>query len=123
MIKEIINQQNVECIGGFTAIYADAIIAHINPGQLHKNDIVLIIKSDKTMWATKGVQQDINQNNIIWLEITRDNIKKKTSPIMKKTCYFEIKKGDLYGTYVISEDLLSNEHFYDDKSYLDFIVG
>jgi hypothetical protein len=122
MITEIINQQNVECIGGFIATYADAIMAHINPSKLHKNDIVLIIKNDKTMWATKVVQQDINQNNIVWLEITRDNIKKKTSPIMKKTCYFEIKKGDLYGTYVISEDLISNEYFDDDKSYLDFMV-
>jgi hypothetical protein len=42
---------------------------------------------------------------------------------MKKACYFEIKKGELYGTYVISEDLLSNEHFHDEKSYLDFIIG
>ncbi|MBY0598753.1 hypothetical protein [Bacillus bingmayongensis] len=123
MIKEIINQQNVECIGGFIAQYADAIIAHVNPGKLHQNNIVIIIKSDKTIWATKVIQQDKNQNNINWVEITRENIKKKTSPIMRKACYFEIKKGDLFGTYVISEDLILNEQFGDNKSYLDFMVG
>jgi hypothetical protein len=122
MIKEIINQQDVEYIGGFIASYADAIMAHVNPGQLHKNDIVVVIKSDKTMWASRAAAQQ-NPNNINWIEIIRDDIKKRTSPIMKKTCYFEIKKGELFGTYVISEDIISNEQFHDEKSYLDFIVG
>jgi hypothetical protein len=75
MIKKIINQQEVEYIGGFTAAYADAIMAHVNPGQLHKSDIVVVIKSDKTMWAAKADAQ-LNQNNINWTEFTRDNIKK-----------------------------------------------
>jgi len=26
-------------------------------------------------------------------------------------------------TYVISEDLISNEQFHDEKSYLDFLTG
>jgi hypothetical protein len=122
LIKEIVNQQNVKCIGGFTASYADPIMAHVDPGQLHKNDIVVVIKSDNTMWAAIA-DAKLNQNNITWIEIKRDNIKKKTSPIMKKACYFEIKKGELYGTYVISEDLISNEQFHDEKSYLDFMEG
>lgn len=123
MIKEFINRQNVECIGGFIATYADAIMAHINPGNLHKNDIVIIIKSDETMWASKVLQQDINQNNIDWIEITKDNINKKTSPITKKAYFFVIKKGDLFGTYVISDDLISNEQFFDVKSYFDFLTS
>lgn len=122
MIKEFIIRQNVECIGGFIATYADTIMAHINPGNLHINDIVIIIKNDETIWATKVIQQDINQNNIDWIEITKDNINKKTSPIMKKACFFEIKTGDLFGTYVISEDLISNKQFFDVKSYYDFIT-
>lgn len=122
MIKEIVNQQDVKCIGGFTATYADPIMAHVDPGQLHKNDIVVVIKSDNTMWAAIADAQ-LNENNITWIEINRDNIKKKTSPIMKKACYFEIKKGELYGTYVISEDLILNEQFHDEKSYLDFMAG
>jgi hypothetical protein len=122
MIKEIVNQQDFGCIDGFTASYADAIMAHVNPEKLHKNDIVVIIKGDKTMWAAKADEQ-INQKYINWIEIIRDNIKKKKSPIMKKTCYFEIKKGELYGTYVITEYLISIENFYDEKSYHDFLVG
>ena len=98
-------------------------MAHINPGNLHKNDIVIIIKSDETIWATKVIQQDVIQNSTEWLEITRDNIKRKRSPILKKVCFFEIKKGNLYGTYIISEDLISNERFFDKKSYLDFMIG
>lgn len=97
-------------------------MAHLNTGKMYKNNIVIIIKSDETMWATKIMQYDINPNSIEWVEITRDNIKKKTSPIMKKTCFFEIKKGDLFGTYVISEDLILNDKFCDDKSYLDFMT-
>ncbi|MFD6509453.1 hypothetical protein [Bacillus sp. NPDC060175] len=123
MINDIIKQQNVECIGGFIAKYADPIMAHINPGNLHKNDIAIIIKSDKTVWAKKVIQQDVNQNYTEWLEIPRDNIKKKRSLILKKVCFFEIKKGNLYGTYVISENLISNDRFSDQKSYLDFMIG
>jgi hypothetical protein len=122
MTKEMVNRQDLECVGGFTAAFADAIMAHINPGRLYKYDIVVIIKSDKTMWASK-MDAQINQNNFNWIEIKRDNIKKKASPIAKKTCYFDIKKDELYGTYVITEDLISNEKFYNEKSYLDFMVG
>jgi hypothetical protein len=74
------------------------------------------------MWAAKADAQ-LNPNNINWTEITRNNIKRIKSPIMKKACYLEIKKGELFGTYVISEDLILNKQFYDEKSYLDFILG
>lgn len=122
MIKEVVKQQNIDCIGGFIAVYADAIMAHLNPSNLQKNDIVVIVKNDGTIWAKKTIQKDQNQNNSDWLEIPRENIKKKKSPILKKVCFFEIKKGDLFGTYVISDDLITNEHFSDEKSYLNNIA-
>ncbi|MFS0777690.1 hypothetical protein ABC255_17030 [Neobacillus sp. 3P2-tot-E-2] len=52
MIKEFISRQKVECIGGFTAVYADPIMAHVSPSELHKKDIFIIIKSDNTICAT-----------------------------------------------------------------------
>lgn len=115
MINEVVKQQNIDCIGGFIAVYADAIMAHLNPSNLQKNDIVVIVKNDGTIWAKKMIQ------NSDWLEIPRENIKKKKSPILKKVYFFEIKKGDLFGTYVISDDLITNEHFSDEKSYLNYI--
>ncbi|MBS4537957.1 hypothetical protein GOQ27_05760 [Clostridium sp. D2Q-11] len=124
MIKEIISQENKECIGGFIAVYADAIMAHMNPSKMHKYDIAVVIKNDKTIWATRVIQEDSNQvqENFEWINIVKDNIVRKSSPIMKKTCYFQIKKGELYGTYVISDDLILNEEFCSSKSYLDFIT-
>lgn len=59
MLKEIIETENVECIGGFTAKYADPIMAHINPTEMNKHDIFVIIKNDETIWATKVIQRDI----------------------------------------------------------------
>lgn len=123
MIEEIIKSQNIGCIGEFIAKYADSAMAHTNPSGMHKQDIIFIIKGDRTMWATKVIQQDINESDIKWTEIARDNIKKKTSLLMKKVCYLKIKKGDLFGIYLISDDLILNEQFSDDKSYLDFITG
>ncbi len=121
MIKEIISQQNIECIGGFIGIYAGAIMAHLNPGNLSKNNIVVIIKNDKTIWATKIIQHE--PNKIEWVKVAKDSIKKIKNPIMKRTRFFEIKSGELFGTYAISEDLILNEHFRDDKSYLNFMIG
>ncbi|NHM29007.1 hypothetical protein [Neobacillus terrae] len=123
MIKKFISQQKVECIGGFTAVYADPIMAHINPSVIHKKDIFIIIKRDKTIWATNVNQEDKDQQSNKWVEIIRDNVKRKTSPIMPKTHYFEIKKGDLFGTYVISNDLISNETFCDSNSYLSVLLN
>jgi hypothetical protein len=122
MIKEFLSQQKEEYIGGFTAVYADPIMAHINPTGIHKKDIYIIIKSDKKIWATKVNQEGKEQKNNSWVEIVRDNVKRKTSPIMPKTYYFEIKKGDLFGTYVISSDFISNEHFCDSKSYHSVLI-
>ncbi len=116
MIKEIVNQQSKDVLGGFTATYADPILAHVNPNQLHKNDIVIVVKSDQSVWAKRVSQEDG------WQEITRDNLKKKKSPIMQKTCFFEIKKGELSGTYIISEDIIANEHFSNEKAYLEFLA-
>ncbi len=98
-------------------------MAHINPNEIHKKDIFVIIKSDKTIWATKVNQEGKAHHNIKWIEIIRDNVKKRTSPIMPKTCYFEIKKGDLFGTYVISSDLIFNESYSDSKSYLSVLIN
>ena len=123
MIKEFLSQQKEEYIGGFTAIYADPIMAHINPTGMHKNDIFIIIKSDQTIWATKMKQEGKGQQNNKWVEITKENIKKKTSPLMPRTYYFEIKKGDLFGTYVVSSDFISNEFFCDSRSYHSVLIG
>ncbi|MFS0777689.1 hypothetical protein ABC255_17025 [Neobacillus sp. 3P2-tot-E-2] len=41
---------------------------------------------------------------------------------MPRTNYFEIKKGDLFGTYVISNDIISNESFSDSKTYLSALI-
>jgi hypothetical protein len=122
MIKEFISRQKVECIGGFTAAYADPIMAHINPSELNKKDIYIIIKSDKTIWATMVDHEAKVQQNNQWIEIIRDDVKRRVSPIMPKMYYFEIKKGDLFGTYVISNDIISNESFCDSKSYLSALI-
>ena len=122
MIQKVIDRQHVDCVGGFIATYADAIMAHMNPGNLHKHDIAIIVKSDGTIWGKRVTQQDTNQNHDEWLEIVRDTIKSQKSPILKKVCFFNIKKGNLYGTYIISEDFIRNEQFSDEQSYLDFIT-
>ncbi|WP_084288194.1 hypothetical protein [Paucisalibacillus globulus] len=87
MINEFLYQQKVEYIGAFIAPYADAITANINPSNLHKSDIAFIIKDDETIRATKVPQQDSNQRNINWIEITNDNIMKRTSLKMRKACF------------------------------------
>lgn len=122
MIQEVIDRQDIECMGGFIATYADAIMAHINPSNLQKNDIAIIISGDGTIRAKKVNQQDINQNTDEWLEIARDNIKLQKSPILKEVCFFKIKKGNLFGTYIISKDFITNKQFSDEKSYLNFIT-
>lgn len=123
MIKEFLNQQIEEYMGGFTAVYTDPIMAHINPTGMHKKDLFIIIKSDQTIWATKVKQEDKDPQHNRWVELTKDNVKKKTSPLMPKTSYFEIKKGDLFGTYVVSSDYISNEFFCDSRSYLSVLIG
>ncbi|MEH7495538.1 hypothetical protein [Neobacillus niacini] len=122
MIKEFISKQKVECIGGFTAVYADPIMAHVNPSELYKKDIFIIIKSDNTIWATIVDHEGKDQQNYQWIEIIRDDVKRRVSPIMPRTYYFEIKKGDLFGTYVISNDIISNESFSDSKTYLSALI-
>lgn len=42
---------------------------------------------------------------------------------MNNICYFKIEKGDLFGVYLISDELILNKQFSNDKSYLDFITG
>ncbi|MCW9130752.1 hypothetical protein OF830_07210 [Bacillus paramycoides] len=121
MLKETIKTLNIECIGGFTAKCADPIIAHINPSELSKRDIFVIIKNDNTIWATKAIQENIDSNNIKWLEITKNNIKQRKSFLARKTCYFEVTKGDLFGVYLISEDLILNNQFVNAQSYIKFI--
>ncbi|WHY03335.1 hypothetical protein [Neobacillus sp. DY30] len=122
MIKEFLSREKVECIGGFTAVYADPIMAHINPTEIHKKDLFIIIKNDYTIWATIVKPEGTEQQNHQWIEIHRDDLKRRVSPIMPRTYYFEIKKGDLFGTYVISDDIISNESFSDRKSYLSALI-
>lgn len=121
MIQTVIEQQNMECVGGFIAMYADPIMAHVNPNQLRKHDIAIIIKVDGTIWG-KRVTPDTEQNQVEWLEIERSQVKLQKSPLLSKVCYFKIKKGNLFGTYIISEDFIRNEQFSNDQSYLDFIT-
>ncbi|MGG0655351.1 hypothetical protein [Rummeliibacillus pycnus] len=121
MIQVVIGKENIDCMGGFIAKYADAIMAHINPSNLHKHDIAIIIKGDGTIFGKRVTQLDTNQNHDEWLEIARDTIKPQKSPILKEVCFFKIKKGNLYGTYIISEDFIKNEQFSDEQSYLNFI--
>ncbi|WP_419887621.1 hypothetical protein ACN6MT_19535 [Neobacillus niacini] len=122
MIKEFISREKVECIGGFTAVYADPIMAHINPTAIHKKDLFVIIKSDYTIWSTIVDHEGKDQQNNQWIEIIRDDIKRRVSLIMPKTYYFEITKGDLFGTYVISNEIISNKYFSDSKSYLSALI-
>jgi hypothetical protein len=124
MIEKYIHQQSGEYIGGFIANYADPVMNHINPGTIFQNSIVVAIKRDKTIWAARESQFATGQilNSVGWQEITKDNIKKRKSPILRKICYFQINRGSLYGIYIITEDLISNEHFSNEKSYLDFMV-
>lgn len=123
MIQLVIDQQNVECMGGFIASYADAIMLHINPINLYKHDIAVIIKVDGTIWAKRVTEQNTNQIQVEWLEIAKDTIKPQKSPVLRKVCFFKIKEGSLYGTYIISEDFIKNELFSDEQSYLKFITN
>ncbi len=123
MIQEIIDRQHVECAGGFIATYADPIMAHMNPGNLHKHNIAIIVKGDGTIWGTRVTHQDINHHHVEWLEIKRDTITSQRSPILKEVCFFNIKKGNLYGTYIISEDFIQNNQFSNEQSYLNCIIA
>lgn len=122
MIQEVIDRQQVDCVGGFIAAYADPIVAHINPGNLQKGNIAIIVKSDGTIWGKRVTKEDTNQNHDNWLEIARDTIKPQKSPILKEVCFFSIKKGNFHGTYIISEDFIRNEQFSNEQSYLRFIT-
>ncbi|MEC1525903.1 hypothetical protein P9D43_28295 [Neobacillus niacini] len=97
-------------------------MAHINPTEIHKKDLFIIIKSDHTIWATIVDHEGKDQQNNQWIEIIRDDLKRRVSPIMPRTYYFEITKGDLFGTYVISKDIISNESFCESKSYLSALI-
>lgn len=98
-------------------------MAHMNPGNLQKHNIAIIVKGDGRIFGKRVTQQDTNQNYDAWLEIVRDTIKSQKSPILKEVCFFKIKKGNLYGTYIISEDIIRNEKFSDEQSYLNFITA
>lgn len=111
MILEVIDRHHEDCVGGFIAAYADPIMAHMNPGNLQKHNIAIIVKGDGTIFGKRVTHQDTNQNHDEWLEIVRDTIKSQKSPILKEVCFFNIKKGNLYGTYIISEDIIRNKKF------------
>jgi hypothetical protein len=123
MILEVIDRNHEDCVGGFIATYAEPIMAHINPGNLQKHNIAIIVKGDGTIWGKRVMQQDTKQDHDEWLEIVRDTIKLQKSTILKEVCFFNIKKGNLYGTYIISEDIIRNDKFSDEQSYLNFITA
>ncbi|MGA9225634.1 MAG: hypothetical protein WB217_04750 [Mesobacillus sp.] len=122
MIHQVIDRQQVDCVGGFIASYADPIVAHINPGHLQKRNIAIIVKGDGTIWGKRVTQEYPNQNHDSWVEIARDTIKPQKSPILKEVCFFNIKKGSLYGTYIVSEDFIRNDQFSNEQAYLRFIT-
>ncbi|MEH7444174.1 hypothetical protein V7201_17820 [Bacillus sp. JJ1122] len=122
MIQEVVDRQQVDCIGGFIAAYADPIVAHMNPGHLQKRNIAILLKSDGTIWGKRITQEDTNQNDDNWIEIARDTIKPQKSPILKDVCFFNIQKGTFYGTYIVSEDFIRNAQFLNEQSYLRFIT-
>ncbi|WP_320163382.1 hypothetical protein [uncultured Trichococcus sp.] len=123
MIQSVIGQQNVAYKGGFIATYADAVTLHMTPGNLYKYDIAVVIKGDGTMWAKRVTEQNTNKIQDEWLEIAKDTIKSQKSPFLRNACFFKIKEGSLYGTYIISEDFIKNGFFSDEQSYLKFITN
>lgn len=123
MIQTVIDEQNEECMGGFIATYADAIMLHINPSNLYKQEIAIIIKGNGTNWAKNVSVPNANQIQDKWLEIAKDTIKPQRSPIFRKICFFKVMEGNLYGTYIISEDFIKNERFSGEESYLNFITN
>jgi hypothetical protein len=125
MIEKYISQQKGEYIGGFIANYGDATMNHINPQTIFQNSIIVAFKKDKSIWAARENPYGAGQiqNNIGWQEIKRDKIKKRKSLIMPKICYFEILQGPLQGIYIITDDFIANEHFRNEKSYLEFMIN
>jgi len=122
MIQEVIDRQQADCVGGFIASYADPIVAHMNPGHLQKGNIAILVKGDGTIWGKRITQEDTNQNDDNWVEIEKDTIKPQKSPILKDVCFFIIKKGSLYGTYIVSDDFIKNGQFLNEQSYLQYIT-
>lgn len=119
MIHELIRASDSTAIGGFIATCADPILTHVNPAQLKTKDLIVSIHKDHSIFAARI---PLAENELNWIELSPENLKKQTSLLAPNTCYFGIKRGELYGTYLVSSDLIANEYFSDEQEYLDFIV-
>jgi len=119
MIHELLRASDATAIGGFIATCADPILAHVNPAQLTTKDLIVSIHKDHSIFAARIPLAEDAWN---WIELSPENIKKQTSLLAPNTCYFGIKRGELHGTYLVSNDLIANEYFLNERDYLDSIV-
>ncbi|QNR19643.1 hypothetical protein HNY42_01120 [Exiguobacterium sp. Helios] len=119
MIYEFIQASESTTIGGFIATCADPILAHVNPAQLKTKDLIVSIHKDHSIFAARI---PLAENELNWIELSPENIKKQTSLLAPNTCYFGIKRGELHGTYLVSNDLIANKYFSNERDYLDGIV-
>lgn len=119
MIHELMRASDATAIGGFIATCADPILAHVNPAQLKTKDLIVSIHKDHSIFVARiPLAEDVWN----WIELSPENIKKQTSLLAPNTCYFGIKRGELHGTYLVSNDLIANEYFSNERDYLDFIM-
>ncbi|OAN12727.1 hypothetical protein [Exiguobacterium undae] len=119
MIYELMRASESTTIGEFIATCADPILAHVNPGLLKTKDPIVSIHKDHSIFAARI---PLAENELNWIELSPENLKKQTSLLAPNTCYFGIKRGELYGTYLVSSDLIANEYFSNERNYLDGIV-
>lgn len=119
-MNDILEAYGKKGLGSFIANYADPIIAHVNPMKLKDNNLLVVVNPDKTIAVTRLDSGELSNSELT--TIPSGNIKKKMSPLLKNICYFQIQKGEYHGTYIISENILKNDQFPDEKSYLKFIT-
>ena len=119
MIHELIRASDATAIGGSIATCANPILAHVNPAQLKIKDLLVSIHKDHSIFVARITLAEDAWN---WIELSPENIKKQTSLLAPNTCYFGIKRAELHGTYLVSNDLIANEYFSNERDYLDFIM-
>ena len=119
MIHQFIQASESSVNGGFIAKYVDPILAHVNPRQLKTRDLIISIHKNQSIFAARI---PLAADELNWIELSMENIKKQTSLLASNACYFGIKRGKLHGTYIVSNDLIANEYFSNERDYLDFIM-
>jgi len=119
MIQQFIKeQQSHATIGGFIAKSVDPILAHVNPSRLQEKDLVVLIQANQSIVVSFAHQQD----QTIWMTLSREQVHQSKSLLAPKTCYFKIKYGEYAGTYLISPDLIVNDQFKSEKDYLKVLA-